>query len=147
MRKALIASAAVIAALAAGCGGSSSTNKQVEAITNTFNTYIEALQSGDGKTACEQLTPAYQRRASKFVTPTKQAKLKGASCQKALSEGSLPQLKQFHPNLIRVQVSGNRATGFQPGEGLFGPQKTIFRRLGGDWKISATVYTKRAPKG
>jgi len=42
--------------------------------------------------------------------------------------------------------NGNRASGFQPGEGRFGPQKTIFRRLNGDWKISATIYTKPAPK-
>jgi hypothetical protein len=146
MRRASIASAAAIAALAVGCGGSSSSDKQVEAITRTFNTYVAALKSGDGKTACEQLTPAYQRRASKFVTPIKQAELKGASCPKALSEGTLSVLKKFHPTLERVQVNGNRASGFQPGEGAFGPQKTIFKRLGGDWKISATIYTKRPPK-
>jgi hypothetical protein len=146
MRKALIASAVAIAALAAGCGGSSASDKQVEAITRTYNTYFAAVKSGDGKTACEQLTPAYQRRASKFVTPTKQAQLRGASCPKAISEGTLSLLKQFKPTLERVQVNGNRASGFQPGEGRFGPQKTIFQRLGGDWKISATIYTQRPPK-
>jgi hypothetical protein len=145
MRRASIVSAAAIAALA-GCGGSSASDKQVEAITRTYNTYFAAVKSGDGKTACEQLTPAYQRRASKFVTPTKQAQLRGASCPKAISEGTLSLLKQFKPTLERVQVNGNRASGFQPGEARFGPQKTIFKRLGGDWKISATIYTQRAPK-
>jgi hypothetical protein len=145
MRRASIVSAAAIAALA-GCGGSSASDKQVEAITRTYNTYFAAVKSGDGKTACEQLTPAYQRRASKFVTPTKQAQLRGASCPKAISEGTLSLLKQFKPTLERVQVNGDRASGFQPGEGRFGPQKTIFQRLGGDWKISATIYTQRAPK-
>ncbi len=146
MPRASIALAAAIAALAVGCGGSSANSKQVEAITKTFNTYFAALKSGDGKTACEQLTPAYQLRASRFVTPTKQAQLKGASCPKALSEGTLTVLKKFHPSLERVQVSGNRASGFQPGQGVFGPQKTIFRRIDGDWKISATIYTRRPPK-
>jgi hypothetical protein len=147
MRRAFDVGLAVfLAAIVVGCGGSSASDKQVEAITQTYNTYFAAVKSGDGKAACEQLTPAYQRRASKFVTPTKQAQLKGVSCPKAISEGTLSLLKQFKPTLERVQVNGDRASGFQPGEGQFGPQKTIFQRLGGDWKISATIYVKQPPK-
>jgi hypothetical protein len=146
MRRAFIAGlAAVLAAIVVGCGSSAS-DPQVEAITKTYNDYFAAVKSGDGKAACDLLTPAYQRRASKFVTPIKQAQLKGASCPKAISQGTLSLLKSFKPSLERVQVNGNRASGFQPGEGRFGPQKTIFRRLNGAWKISATIYTKPAPK-
>jgi hypothetical protein len=149
MRRALLVSlAALLAVAGAGCGGggSSATDKQVAAITDTFNSYIAALQKGDGKTACSLVTPAYQRRASRLVTPTKQAQLKGASCAEALSKGTLPILKKFHPSLERVQVNGNHASGFQPGQGIFQPQKTLFTRLGGDWKIANTIYVKQAPK-
>ena len=146
MRRAFtVGLAALLAAIVVGCGGSSANDPQVEAITKTYNDYFAAVKSGDGKAACDLLTPAYQRRASKFVTPIKQAQLKGASCPKAISQGTLSLLKSFEPTLERVQVNGNRASGFQPGEGRFGPQKTIFRRLNGDWKISATIYTKPAP--
>jgi hypothetical protein len=143
MRRALIVGlAGLIAAFAAGCGGSES-NPQADAITQTYNTYIGAVKSGDGKLACKQLTRAYQRRASKLVTPRAQAKLKGASCPKAIAQGSLRGvLRSFEPNLTEVQVNGNRASGLDPGKAPFGPQKVLFRRLGGDWKISGTIYPK-----
>ena len=88
MRRGLtVGLAMVIAAVAPGCGGSgpSASDKQVAAITDTFNSYIAALQRGDGRTACSLLTPAYQRRAAKLITPIKKPQLKGASCAEAMS--------------------------------------------------------------
>jgi hypothetical protein len=42
-------------------------------------------------------------------------------------------------------VKGDRASGFQPGEGALGPQRVIFKRLGGDWLIDLTFYQKGVP--
>jgi hypothetical protein len=139
----------LIATIGSGCGGSDISgagSKDEAAITRTYNTYIEAVKRGDGKTACEQLTPAYQRRASKLVTPSKHAQLKGAKCAEAITKGTLRGvLQKFEPNLIRIKVNGDRASGFQPGEGALGPQKVLFRRLGGDWLIDLTIYQKGVP--
>jgi hypothetical protein len=152
-RASIFAFCLLVAAIGAGCGGSgssgansSASSKDEAAITNTYNTYVEAVKRGDGKTACQQLTPAYQRRASKLVTPSKQAKLKGASCAQAISQGTLRgPLQKFEPSLERIRVYGDRASGFQPGEGALGPQKVIFKRLGGDWLIDLTIYQKGVP--
>jgi hypothetical protein len=141
----LLAVAVLIVAFAVGCGGSSgsgASGEDVAAITRTYNTYIEAVKSGDGRTACDQLTPAYQRQASKLVAPTLQAKLKGATCPKAISEGTLPQLQRFTPHLERIQVNGDRASGFNPAEGPLGPQKVLFQRLGREWRISNSIFAR-----
>jgi hypothetical protein len=147
MRRAFLAALIVAALVAAGCGGSSSDSKDVDAITKSYTAYVEAVKSGDGKTACQHLTPAFQRQAAQLATPSKHAQVKGAGCAKAISEGTLRSvLRNFEPKLERVQVNGDAATGFQPGEGPLGPQKVFFRRLGGDWLIAAVVYQKGGPK-
>jgi hypothetical protein len=139
-RASILGLVAVTSTLATGCGGSSASGADATAVTRTYNTYIAAVKSGDGRAACDLLTPAFQRRASKLVTPRAHAKLRGASCPQAITQGTLPQLQRFKPLLERIRVSGSRASGFNPGQGPFGPQKVLFRRLGGDWKISATIY-------
>jgi hypothetical protein len=144
MRRAFIVGlVAAIAALTAGCGdsdGSSTSDRQADAIAQTYKTYIEAVKRGDGKAACELLTPAFQRRAGSSVAAGSRSKLKGAACPKAIAQGTLPQIQQVVPNLERIEVNGDRASGFDPGEGLIGPQKVLFKRLGGDWKISRTIF-------
>jgi hypothetical protein len=125
------------AAVLTACGSDS--NPQVDAITQTYNTYIEAVKSGNGRVACRQLTPAYARIAAQQVPPNKQAELRGASCQMVIRFGTPALLRKFEPNLTQIEVNGNRASGLDPGEGRFGPQKVLFRRLGGDWKISGTI--------
>jgi hypothetical protein len=128
-----LAAAAVLAA----CGSDS--NPQVDAITRTYNAYIEAVKGGNGEVACRQLTPAYARIAARQVPPNKQAELRGASCQEVIRFGTPALLQKFEPNLTQIEVNGNRASGLDPGEGPFGPQKVLFRLLGGDWKISGTI--------
>jgi hypothetical protein len=145
MRRAFIvglAAAVAAAGAAAGCGDSneSQNDKRVDAIAQTYKTYIEAVKQGDGKAACELLTPAFQRRAGSSVAVGSRSKLKGAACPKAIAQGTLPQIQQVVPNLERIEVNGDRASGFDPGEGLIGPQKVLFKRLGGDWKISRTIF-------
>jgi len=141
MRRAsiLIAGMAIAAVAAvAGCGGSDS-NPQVDAITQTYNAYIAAVKSGNGKLACSQLTPAYARIAARQVPPKKQAELRGASCPKVIRLGTPAALQNFEPNLTNVEIKGDRASGFDPGEGIFASQKVLFRRLGGEWKIAGTI--------
>jgi hypothetical protein len=146
-RASIVGLAAALSIAAAGCGGGSGANdKQVAAITHTFDSYIAAIQRGDGKAACSLLTPAYQKRAAHLATPSRKPQVKGASCAEAISKGTLSVLKKFHPSLERVQVKGNRASGFQPGQGIFQPQKTFFARTNGKWRISNTIYAKGAPK-
>jgi hypothetical protein len=122
----------------AGCGDSDS-NPQADAVTQTYNTYIEAVKSRNGELACRQLTPAYARKAARQVPPSKQAELRGASCPKVIRVGTPAVLKKFEPNLTEVEIKGDRASGFDPGEGIFAPQKILFRRLGGTWKIAGTI--------
>jgi hypothetical protein len=143
--------------LAAGCGGSSSSStsssssspggKEADAVAQTWKHYIEAVKSGDGKTACEQLTPTFQRQAANLVTPKEVQKLKGVSCPEAIEKGTLrAALKTYEPSLERIQINGTKANGFQPGEGALGPERVLFRKLGGDWRIFATVYQQGGPK-
>ena len=116
-RASIVALAAAFAAVGAGCGsgGSSASDKQAAAITHTFNSYIAAVQKGDGKAACALLTPAYQQRAAALATPTRKAQLKNKTCEEALSKGTLRAiLQKFHPSLERVQVNGSRGSGFAP---------------------------------
>jgi hypothetical protein len=134
----LVAGAAIAAVVVAGCGGSDS-NPQVDAITESYNTYIAAVKSGNGKLACSQLTPAYARIAARQVPPNKQAELRGASCPKVIRLGTPAALQKFEPNLTSVEIKGDRGSGFDPGEGIFASQKVLFRRLGGEWKIAGTL--------
>jgi len=155
MRRVLTASLAAIAILAAGCGGSSSSStsssstggKDAEAVAQTWTDYVEAVKSGDGKAACEQLTPTFQRQAANLVTPKEVQKLKGVSCPQAVEKGTLrAALKSYEPSLQRIQINGTKATGFQAPEGSLGAERVLFRKLGGDWRIFATVYQRGGPK-
>jgi hypothetical protein len=149
MRRALIA--VLIAALfaSAGCGGSddddqSPSTPEEKAVARTYSDYIDAVKRGDGEAACSFLTPAFQRRAGAAVAVGPREKLKGAACPQAIEQGTLPQIQDVVPNLIRVEIKGDRASGFDPGEGLIGPQKVLFQRLGGGWKISRTIFFQPA---
>lgn len=136
---------ALIAAAAIGCGSAdddsaSPETPQEKAVAKTYSGYIAALKQGDGKTACSLLTPAFQRRAGASVAVGNRANLKGAACVQAIEQGTLPQIQQVVPDLQRVVVKGNAASGLDPGEGQIGPQKVFFEKLGGAWKISRTVF-------
>ena len=138
LRKTAIGALAILA-LAAGCGGDD-TDPQEEAVSDAYVAYIDAVKAGDGKKACAMTTPAFQRRAGRSVAVGNRADLRDASCEEAIEQGSIPQLQQVQPNLEQIEVNGDRASGFDPGEGLIGPQEVYFRRLGGDWKIARTRF-------
>jgi hypothetical protein len=144
MRKTLIVGFAATLAVAAtlvACG-SDELSPQEQSVANTYTRYINAVKRGDGQAACELLTPAFQRRAGSTVALGKRAKLKGAACPKAISQGTLPQIQQVVPNLEQIVVNGNHASGVDPGEGQIGPQKVFFERLNGDWKLSRTIFAQ-----
>jgi hypothetical protein len=145
MRRASLLIASIVAAAAVSACGGDDSNPQVDAITKTYSTYIGAVKSGDGELACSKLTPSYQRRAASLVVPAKQKALEGASCPQAIEATPRKLLESFEPNLTEVEIKGDRATGLDPGENQFQPQKLLFRRLDGDWKISATIYTQGGP--
>ena len=133
----------LIAGFFLGCGGSdgsSASDSDAAAITRAYDAYFAAIRAGNGRAACEQLTPALRSQAADFVPPTQRSKFRGASCPQVITKGTLPQLARFTPQLKRIQVNGNRASGFNPGQGPFGPQKVLFERLGGEWKISRTIF-------
>ncbi len=144
MRRAtILLLAGLLALVAIGCGGSDDSaalSKQQRAVAKTYRDYIDAIKQGDGKTACGLLTPAFQRRAGSAVAIGDRKSLKGAACVKAIEQGTLPQIQQVVPDLQRIVVKGDRASGFDPGEGQIGPQKVFFQKLGGGWKISRTLF-------
>jgi hypothetical protein len=118
---------------------------QEREVARTYSDYINALKRLDGEAACDLLTPAFQRRAGASIAVGSRAALKGAACPVAIERGTLPQIKQVVPNLQQIRIQGDRASGFDPGEGLIGPQRVLFQRLGGEWKISRTIFFQRKP--
>ena len=147
MRRTLtIGLAAAILAAGVGCGGDDS-DPQADAVSDAYVTYIDAVKRGDGKAACDLLTPAFQRRAGASIAVGTRADLKDATCEEAIARGSLPQLQQVEPNLEQIEINGDRASGFDPGEGVIGPQEVFFESLDGDWKISKTVFFRAQPSG
>ena len=126
----------------AACGGDDLSPEE-QAVANTYTRYINAVKRGDGEEACSLLTPEFQARAAATVAIGSRSGLKGADCQKAIEKGRLPQLQQVVPNLEQIEVSGNRASGTDPGEGVIGPQKVFFERLAGDWKLSRTIFAEQ----
>jgi hypothetical protein len=148
MRRALILSICALVALgAAGCGGGSDDGSapdtpQEQAVQKAYRDYIDALKQGDGEAACALLSPAFQKRAGAAVAVGNRAELRNADCVKAIEKGTLPQIQQVVPNLEDVQVSGNRASAIDPGEGQIGPQQVYFVKIGGDWKLDKTVIAR-----
>lgn len=148
MRWATFLLAALIVLAAFGCGGgggssdetSSPDTPQEKAVAKVYSDYIEALKKGDGETACAMLTPAFRRRAGAAVALGTRRNLKGAACVKAIDQGTLPAIQKVVPNLVNVKIEGGRASGLDPGEGEIGPQEVFFLKVGGDWKISRTVF-------
>jgi hypothetical protein len=144
MRRATILLAAAIALMATGCGGSDGPappdTPQEKAVAKVYSDYIGALKKGDGNAACALLTPAFQRRAGSSIASGSRSDLKGAACVKAIDQGTLPAIQKVIPNLSNVTVTGKRASGLDPGEGPIGPQEVFFEKIGGDWKISKTVF-------
>ena len=144
MRKAFLTAAAVALLLSTpGCGDDS--DPEADAVSDTYVAYIDAVKAGDGKKACALTTPAFQRRAGRSIAVGKRAFLHDASCEEVISKGTLPAIQQVEPNLEEIEVSGDRASGLDPGEGVIGPQEVHLVRLGGDWKISRTVFFRTAP--
>jgi hypothetical protein len=147
MRRATILLAALIVLAVFGCGGDGSSGEtsppdtpQEKAVAKVYSDYIDALKEGDGEAACALLTPAFQRRAGAAVALGNRRNLKGAACVKAIDQGTLPAIQKVVPNLVNVKIEGARASGLDPGQGAIGPQEVFFLRVGGDWKISRTVF-------
>ncbi|MGH2982204.1 MAG: hypothetical protein ACRDKV_09220 [Solirubrobacterales bacterium] len=137
-----IAVAAVCAAVVSGCGDDDE-DPQVDAVAETYTTYIEAVKDGDGEAACRLLAPELRRTVADSIALGTREELKGATCEQAVSQGTLPQLQQVEPNLEQIEDDGRRASGLDPGEGPIGPQEVFFERIGGDWKISRTVFFRQ----
>ena len=147
MRRALVICFSLVllaAGTLAACGGDDLSPEE-QAVADTYTTYINAVKRGDGEKACSLLTPAFQRRAAATIAIGARSKLKNASCPKAIRKGRLPQLQQVVPNLEQIVINGRHASGVDPGEGLIGPQKVFFARLGGGWKLSKTIFAKPQP--
>jgi hypothetical protein len=146
MRRATVLLAALIVFAAVGCGGDGSDETsppdtpEEKAVAEVYSDYIDALKKGDGETACALLTPPFQRRAGAAVAVGNRRNLKRADCVKAIKQGTLAAIQKVQPNLVNVAIEGDRASGLDPGEGKIGPQEVFFVKMGGDWKISRTVF-------
>jgi hypothetical protein len=142
---ALAATAALLLALV-GCGGDG-TDSQEQAVSDAYVAYIDAVKASDGKLACSMTTPAFQRRAGRAVAVGPRANLKSASCVQAIDQGTIAAIQQVEPNLEQIEITGNRASGLDPGEPPIGAQEVFFVRSGGEWKIDRTRFYKRPQQG
>jgi hypothetical protein len=148
MRRAIPASAMAVLLLAAGCGGGDDLSADEEAVRDTYLAYIDAVKAGDGEKACALRTPASQRKAGAAIAVGPRADLRDASCPEVIEQGSLPQLEQVEAELEDIEIDGDRAKGFDPGETVeaggqpvtIGPQEVYFKRIGGEWKFSKAVF-------
>jgi hypothetical protein len=102
------ASAGILVAVAAGCGGSDSSSDDEAAVRDAVTGFYAALESKDGKRACAALT----KRARGEIVSIDGT---GGSCEKELVAqfgGGSP------PRITEVEVDGSEATvQLQNGEG------------------------------
>ena len=145
-----IASLAACAALAAfaGCGGSGANPDQ--AVKQAVVQFLAAVGRGDGKTACQHVTPAGQRALANQIAAATQAK-RTVSCDVIISQiGKLlpADVKTGLQNakVLKVTVSGNNASvrdqDIQATKGnlqafLQGGPSTKLQKVGGDWKVTS----------
>lgn len=143
MRRAIaILVLAGVGGLVAACGDDDE-DPQADAVASTYTRYIEAVKDGDGEAACRLLAPEFRRRVADSIALGSRKELEGASCEEAVSQGTLPQLEQAVPDLEEIEVNGDRARGLDPGEGLIGPQEVFFERGPDGWLITRTIFFRQ----
>ena len=121
----------LLAAGAAGCGGSSDNGQ----ITNTVKTYLAAIANGNGTTACDQLTNGEANQALQAG-----ASLGAVTCAQAVQDasgnlGGNGKQTLLNAHVINVQVTGNTATADLQG----GTQTVQLTKIGGRWLISGGI--------
>jgi hypothetical protein len=111
-------------------------------VTTTIHTYLRAQASGDGETACAQLTPGGQRRLIALVVSVSKGVLgRSLSCETAVglvrgAAGTTLMDQLDHARVTAVNVTGARATA----DVLIGPtarrEHVLLERTDSTWRIS-----------
>jgi ketosteroid isomerase-like protein len=129
---------ASVALVAAGCGGSGTSNS--DQIKQVIAKYYEAFANGDSATACEQLTNDTVKNLEKHA--------KGRSCADVLNDTlQQPDYATIAPKLkkakiTKITVLNDKATAEidVPGVGGKGARTAVALKKEGDsWKIASAL--------
>jgi ABC-type glycerol-3-phosphate transport system substrate-binding protein len=123
-----------LGALAAGCGGTS----QSEKVKATVVTYFEAFAAGEGQRACDQLT-GDQVRAVLDIAIEQVPELGARSCAQTITRlaqqlGADEKATLRSVDVFDVAIHGNTATAF-----VQHAAPIELRRTAGRWLISAGI--------
>ena len=132
MRRELLAVPLVLAALAAGCTGGSSSASNFEGEEKQVADVVEKLQTagetGDAKAICDEVLAKELRD---------QIEAAGSNCEQEL-EKAISDADDFELDVESVQVDGDTATAkVKGGEGEDGVRDFEFVREGGDWRATS----------
>jgi hypothetical protein len=130
---------AATALAAAGCGGDGGGGGTDAEVRKAVEDYLTALAAGNGRRACDQLTPGAQKEAVEIVTAAF-ADSGDIDCEQAIEElsrdaGQDTKRTILNPEVSEVEVDGDTATARV--KGLSEPAR--LSRVGDGWKVSRNV--------
>jgi hypothetical protein len=136
MRVPLLA-AVLVAALAAGCGGESSTPEK------TVSAAVSGLSKGDEKKVCEQLTEPAKRKLLEVIAddPPIIDPVHAKSCEEAIvkvhAQLSQPIRAVLEDGEVEdAKVTGDKAVVHVPGAGT----DDNVQKIDGEWKITGGLF-------
>ena len=137
MRAAVVATL-LVAALLAGCGGSSPSPE------DTVSSAITALSKGDEKKVCAQLSPAGERRLLVVLRDNPLGLIVHAStCEEAITKVHAKLSKAIRASLGEgevddAKITGDKAVVHVPGFGM----DVELEKIAEKWKITGGLLTK-----
>jgi len=121
--------AIAFAAVLAGCGGGTDTEKA----GNAVESYLAAIAQGEGTTACDLLSPTAQREA---VTAARGAGVTATTCEQAVKAMSA-RLETRDRSLLRLAtISDVTIDGDTAEARVEGGDAVTLEKSGDAWKIS-----------
>ena len=143
----------LLAAVLAGCGGSSAPKSDADAVTKTVTDAAHAVADKDGDKACGYLTADAQRQAALQVGGGQLGSVDCPTLVKRatafLSPLDRQQIKDLQPTNVVVNGSSASATlatqtgSSQPGASI----QLNLTKVGNDWKISGFGNAQGLPGG
>jgi hypothetical protein len=134
MRQTGVLAACIVAMLAAGCG-STDLGPQIAAVKKVEHTYLTAIATGDGATACSQLTSAQIQAVVQSG-----ASIGAVSCPAAIHDFARTLKAAAQHQLETAQIVNPQVNGNAASVQLKGSTRTYtFAKVGGKWLISGGV--------
>ena len=134
MRQTGVLAACLIAVLVAGCG-STNLGPSIAAVKKVERTYLTAVATGDGATACSQLTSAQIQAVTQSG-----ASIGAVSCPAAIHDFSRSLKGPAQHDLLAAQIVNPQVNGNAASVQLKGSTQTYtFAKVGGKWLISGGI--------